>query len=81
MELKINGELKEFPAPLSLQELIQTLKLASDRVAVELNGRVIPRREWLCTQLTNNDRIEIVHFVGGGYFPGWTRRRTSVEFS
>jgi thiamine biosynthesis protein ThiS len=39
-----------------------------DRVAVELNRDIVPRERWPETQLKDGDRLEVVHFVGGGYF-------------
>jgi thiamine biosynthesis protein ThiS len=66
VDIYLNGELTEFPSSLSLQELIETLKLGPERIAVELNGLVVPRSEWAARVLGDGDRIEIVHFVGGG---------------
>ena len=42
------------------------LGLKSDRIAVELNGEIVPRSTWNETGISTGDRIEIVHFVGGG---------------
>jgi thiamine biosynthesis protein ThiS len=53
-------------AELSLQELVQFLKLKPEQIAIELNQAVIRRAEWVSTRLKEDDRIEIVHFVGGG---------------
>lgn len=66
MRLIVNGERKEFQAHLVLQELIEMLTVGSERVAVELNGLVVPRAAWPSTVLKDDDRVEIVHFVGGG---------------
>jgi len=66
MHLFINGDGKEFAAPLSLAELIEQLGMKSDRVAVELNREIVARAQWIETQLKDGDRLEIVHFVGGG---------------
>lgn len=66
MHLQINGEIKELPTPLSLSALIESLKLPHDRLAIELNRLVIRRSEWPLTMLNEGDKIEIVHFVGGG---------------
>jgi thiamine biosynthesis protein ThiS len=62
----VNGEKKDLSTNLSLQELVESLITASERVAVELNGLVVPRDAWGSTRLKDNDRIELVHFVGGG---------------
>jgi thiamine biosynthesis protein ThiS len=66
MELFINGNTREFSEPLSLLSLIQQLGMKPDRVAVELNRDVVARENWEKTNLTQGDRLEIVHFVGGG---------------
>jgi thiamine biosynthesis protein ThiS len=62
----VNGEPKEFPTSISLQKLVETLELGPERVAAELNGLVVPRSEWPIRLLGEDDRVEIVHFVGGG---------------
>ncbi len=66
MDLFINGEKKSFPEPLSLAQLIEQLGMKSDRVAVELNREIVARQQWAETSLNDGDRLEIVHFVGGG---------------
>ena len=66
MNLHINGEQKTFDSALTLAELIERLGMKSDRVAVELNREIAPRASWAETQLKDGDRLEIVHFVGGG---------------
>ena len=66
----LNGQSREFPhlAPgANLQDLVADLNLKGDRVAVEHNGTIIPRAEWAQTALSEGDRLEVVHFVGGGY--------------
>ena len=66
MKLQINGNPRDFSAPLSLPDLLQQLGIKPDRVAVELNGNIVPREQWEKTPLSDGDRLEIVHFVGGG---------------
>jgi thiamine biosynthesis protein ThiS len=66
LRVYVNGEPRELSAPLSLAELITQLDLPAARIAVELNRVVVRRNEWSTTVLQDNDRIEIVHFVGGG---------------
>lgn len=66
MQLRINGEEKNYDAPLTLASLIANMGLKSDRVAVELNRDIVPREQWDKTSLSEGDRLEIVHFVGGG---------------
>lgn len=66
MRVKINGEKKDVPDQLSLEALIRLLDLTPERLALELNRRVVRRSEWSETLLAEDDSIEIVHFVGGG---------------
>lgn len=69
MKLHINGEERDFtdvPAALTLLALVEKLGLKPDRVAVELNRDIVPRERWSETALNEGDRLEVVHFVGGG---------------
>jgi thiamine biosynthesis protein ThiS len=66
MKLLINGEDREFDSPLSLSSLVEQLGMKTDRVAVELNRSIVARERWAETSLNEGDRLEIVHFVGGG---------------
>ncbi len=66
MTLTINGEPRDFPDGLTLAALIEQLGMKADRVAVELNLDIVPRGNWENTQLKAGDKLEIVHFVGGG---------------
>ena len=66
MLLFVNGEAKTFDSQLSLAQLIEQLGMKGDRVAVELNREIVARARWAETQLNDGDRLEIVHFVGGG---------------
>ena len=66
IQLTINGEGRTLSAVESLGALIEQLGMKSDRVAIELNREIVPREQWAQTQLKNGDRLEIVHFVGGG---------------
>ena len=65
MNVYVNGELKEVDAT-SLADLVGYLDLPVARIAIELNREVVRRGEWGNTMLKDEDRIEIVHFVGGG---------------
>ncbi len=65
MRLVINGEERNLAAA-TLEALIEILGMKSDRVAVELNREIVPREGWSATELKDGDRLEIVHFVGGG---------------
>ena len=66
MTLTINGEDRDFPNITTLSDLVSHLGMKPDRVAIELNRELIRRDRWPETQLSNGDRLEIVHFVGGG---------------
>lgn len=66
MKLFVNGEQKEFEEVRTLAELVERLGMKGDRVAVELNREIVPRTQWNETPLREGDRLEIVHFVGGG---------------
>jgi thiamine biosynthesis protein ThiS len=73
MKLVINGEERTFAAPsggmaFTVAVLVETLSMKPDRVAVELNRDLVPRDRWSETTLHEGDRLEIVHFVGGGHY-------------
>jgi len=65
MKVFVNGELREVEIS-TLAELISELDLPVARIAIELNRDVVRRSDWGGTMLKDEDRIEIVHFVGGG---------------
>jgi sulfur carrier protein len=66
LHIQVNGEPREVPLEVSLHELLTHLEVPADRVAIELNQRVVRRVEWTEVKLREADRVEIVHFVGGG---------------
>ena len=68
MKLQINGEDRDFndQSIATLAVLIETLGMKPDRVAVELNRDIVPRDRWAQTALNEGDKLEVVHFVGGG---------------
>ena len=66
MQIKLNGETKDVADGTTLLSLVEQLSLAPERLAVELNHEVIRRAEWPDVKLSDGDRVEIVHFVGGG---------------
>jgi thiamine biosynthesis protein ThiS len=65
MNLTINGE-NQVSSAETLGALVEGLGMKPDRVAIELNREIVPRDHWPQTQLHEGDRLEIVHFVGGG---------------
>ncbi|MDP2824054.1 MAG: sulfur carrier protein ThiS [Sulfuritalea sp.] len=66
MDLIINGEPQQLPAPLSIAALLEARDLAGKRVAVERNGEIVAKSRHAETLLATGDRIEIVVAVGGG---------------
>ncbi|WP_298433740.1 sulfur carrier protein ThiS [Geobacter sp.] len=65
MEIIVNGEPKAI-TPMSVLELLASLDIDPRRVAVELNLDILPKGDYETTRLSGGDRLEIVHFVGGG---------------
>jgi sulfur carrier protein len=66
MDIIINGEPQQLPAPLTVAALLEARGLAGKRVAVERNGEIVPRSRHAETPLATGDQIEIVVAVGGG---------------
>ena len=66
MRLVINGKEQIFEEGMNLARLVERLGMKGDRVAVELNREIVSRPQWPETQVKDGDRLEIVHFVGGG---------------
>lgn len=69
MNLLINGQPRAFdalPDACSVTELLAALNMQADRVALELNGIIVARSGWADSLVHEGDRLEIVHFVGGG---------------
>jgi thiamine biosynthesis protein ThiS len=66
LRVYVNGETRELSDTLSLEQLVSQLDLPIMRVAVEVNRHVVRRTDWASTRLHDGDRIEIIHFVGGG---------------
>lgn len=64
--LHINGEPQRVPPVNNVRELLSVLGMGEDRVAVELNRRIVRRGDWDKTAVSDRDEIEIVQFVGGG---------------
>ncbi len=66
MKIYLNGEPREVPEGLTLVALLDWLKLPADRVAVERNREIAARSKWAETAIQPEDRLEVVHLVGGG---------------
>jgi len=66
MRIHVNGEVKDVPDGLDLKALLELLSLPQQRIAVELDRKVIRRADWPMTSISEGSQVEIVHFVGGG---------------
>ena len=66
IRLEINGEARSLPMLFTVTELLRHLGIGEERIAVEVNRRIIRRREWATTPISDADKVEIVQFVGGG---------------
>jgi len=66
MRVVINGETKEIVNKVSLSELLKHFSLPSERIAIELNKEVVRKKDWESIKINDADKIEIIHFVGGG---------------
>ena len=66
MLIIVNGNDTDLPGDSRVTDLIAKLGLSPERLAVEINRKVIRRVSWDSTTLSEGDRVEIVHFVGGG---------------
>ena len=66
MQIIVNGESKEIEKELNLTELLKRLELPSERIAIELNKTVVRKKDWETVKIADSDKIEIIHFVGGG---------------
>ena len=66
MKITINGESRQFSAPLSVATLVEVLGFTGKRIAVERNGEIVARGRHAEVELAAGDRIEIVVAVGGG---------------
>ena len=80
MNLTINGESQACLAQ-TLGALVEQLGMKPDRVAIELNREIVPRDQWLQTALHEGDRLEIVHFVGGGSLSAKATASLASRFS
>lgn len=66
MRLTVNGEDRKVDEGASIAALVGLLGLEARKVAVERNRAIVPRSAYGATRLAEGDRIEIVHFIGGG---------------
>jgi len=66
LNITLNGECREISETVDLDRLLDIFSLPKQRVAIELNDQVVRRSDWAQTIVRNADKIEVVHFVGGG---------------
>jgi thiamine biosynthesis protein ThiS len=66
MQVTINGQNKEVSSEMNLIQLLKNLELPTERIAIELNKDVIRKKDWEQIKVSDQDKIEIIHFVGGG---------------
>ncbi|EGV51233.1 thiamine biosynthesis protein ThiS [Candidatus Endoriftia persephone str. Guaymas] len=66
MQIYVNGEEKQIPDQTDMANLVELLSLTGQRIAVEVNEELVPRSAFDGHTLNEQDRIEIIHAVGGG---------------
>ena len=64
--ITVNGEVRRFDSPLAISRLLDLLELTGKRLAVEVNGEIVPKSLHATTKLNEGDQLEIVVAVGGG---------------
>ena len=65
-KIQLNGKKISIKSNLSLQDLLKKYKLSNKKIAIEYNGSIIPKINLKKKYLKNDDKVEIVHFIGGG---------------
>jgi sulfur carrier protein len=66
ISIRLNGETRELSGEITLDRLLEEFSLPKQRIAIELNQKVVRRTDWPQTIVSDGDRLEVVHFVGGG---------------
>ena len=66
IKIKANGKIKSIPDNYKMSDLINKLKIPIKKVAIELNQEIIDKKKINKLNIKKNDKIEIVHFIGGG---------------
>jgi thiamine biosynthesis protein ThiS len=66
LTIVVNGNQTEIAQGTAIIDLVKAFELSTERVAVELNKRIVRRADWVSTIISEGDKVEIVHFVGGG---------------
>ncbi len=67
IKIKLNGKEKQIPENFKIDKLINVLKIPIKKVAIELNQEILDKKKLHKTKLEKNDKVEIVHFIGGGW--------------
>ena len=70
MRIELNGESHQIPEALNIRQLLDHFELPTERIAIERNRSVIPKSQWEAVAVEAEDKIEVVHFVGGGAAEG-----------
>ena len=65
-KIQLNGDPYEINHGTNLNELLNKLKIKKNKVAIEVNGEIVERRKYTNLVLNKDDKVEIVHFIGGG---------------
>ena len=65
-KIQLNGKKFQINIGINLNELLNSLKIKLNKVAIEVNGVIIEKRKYQKLKLNENDKVEIVHFIGGG---------------
>ena len=66
MQIRLNGESHELPEGVTIYTLLGRLRIEAERVAVEVNRRILTRSEFTAVTVEDGDEVEVVTFVGGG---------------
>ena len=66
IKIRVNGKVKSIPKDYKVSDLVKNLKIPIKKVAIELNQEIIDKKKINKIYVKNNDKIEIVHFIGGG---------------
>ena len=66
IKIKVNGKVKSITSNYKISDLVKNLKIPIKKVAIELNQEIIDKKKISKINLNKNDKIEIVHFIGGG---------------
>ena len=67
-KIQLNGNPYEINDGTNLNELLNKLKIQKNKVAIEVNGEIVEKKKYPSLILNVNDKVEIVHFIGGGWF-------------